>query len=142
MTIAVFNMIGSLAGGCLSDRVKQATLLASLSAISGLTLLLLALTENTVVTLSGLGVVGFTYGSFIAIFPASIAKWFGVRAGTRIYGRVFIAWGTAGLLAPWFAGLLFDQSGGYAAALTTAALIAALSAAVILLRFPDRQDGV
>ena len=53
----------------------------------------------------------------------------GAVAGVRVYGRVFTAWGAAGLLAPWFAGTLFERSGGY----TTALIVAGATALVSLL---------
>jgi len=79
------------------------------------------------VTLTLLGVVGFAYGSIIAIYPVAIAESFGER-GAQAYGRVFIAWGFAGLAAPWCAGLIFDLSGDYSLAMLIAALVALISA--------------
>jgi len=49
--------------------------------------------------------------------------------GPRAYGRVFTAWGLAGLLAPWTAGRIFDVSGGYDAAMLVAAAVALISVA-------------
>ena len=63
--------------------------------------------------LLGLGIVGLTYGATIATFPAAIANLFGVARGIRIYGLVFTAWGVAGLIAPWIAGILFERSNNY-----------------------------
>jgi len=136
--IAIFNMAGSLAGGLLSDRIKQTTQLAVLSLVSTSALLVLALFNDIAVTMSGLGLIGFCYGAFIASFPAAVSKWFGVRAGTRIYGRVFTAWGTAGLFAPWLGGLLFDSSGDYSTALTIAAVVGGVSVVTILTTFPEQ----
>ena len=135
VTIAIFNMIGSIAGGWLADRTRHTILLSGLSLISATTLLLLAYANNSAVSLLALGTIGLTYGAFIAAFPASISKAYGVFKGTRIYGRVFTAWGTAGLLAPWLSGYLFDQTGNYSAALLTGAVLAVLSATVIISKF-------
>ena len=57
----------------------------------------------------------------------AIANYFSAR-GPQAYGRVFIAWGFAGLVAPWSAGLLYDLRGGYGLAMIIAAAIAILSA--------------
>lgn len=48
--------------------------------------------------------VGFAYGGIIATYPAAIAILFPGEDGPLAYGRIFTAWGTAGLLAPWLAG--------------------------------------
>ena len=45
-----------------------------------------------------------------------------------VYGRIFTAWGTAGVLAPWLAGKLFDVTGGYSAALVVSAVSLVVSA--------------
>ena len=39
----------------------------------------------------------------------------------RVYGRLFSAWGAAGLTAPLIAGALFDWTGSYTLALAVAA---------------------
>jgi MFS family permease len=71
--------------------------------------------------------VGFSYGSIIAIYPVAIAERFG-QQGPQAYGRVFLAWGFAGLVAPWCAGYIFDRFAGYQPALLIAAAVALLSA--------------
>jgi len=47
------------------------------------------------------------------------------------YGRIFLAWGAAGLLAPVAAGTLFDQTGSYAGALVIAATLSVISTVVV-----------
>ena len=86
--------------------------------------------------LPALGAIGFAYGAIIAIYPAVIAKRFG-EDGPRLYGRVFTAWGFAGLAGPWLAGALFDATGGYRIALLIAAALAAISS-LAAYRLPNR----
>ena len=52
--------------------------------------------------------------------------------GVKVYGRVFTAWGAAGLIAPWLAGFLYDRYGGYGLAMAMAGAFSLLSAAVAL----------
>ena len=137
--IAVCNMGGSLAGGWLVDRMPVQRLLAGLPMLSAAALLLLGLGGGGAAAVLGLSLVGFAYGATIAAYPSTIARIFGIAAGTRIYGRVFTAWGAAGLLAPWFAGYLFDRTGGYTAALGAAAALAIVSAVAVTLLF-RRQE--
>ena len=54
-----------------------------------------------------------------------------MHSSARIYGRVFTAWGAAGLLGPWLAGVLFDLSGDYRIALLVAAAIGLGSVAAL-----------
>ena len=128
ITIALCNMTGGLAGGWLIDRVSARLLLTVLPAVSAAALFALTLTTGQTAVLSGLAVIGFCYGAIIAVYPAAIAITYGTVTGARIYGRVFTAWGTAGLLAPWFAGHLFDRSDSYTLALGTAGVLAVASA--------------
>ncbi|MDE0787334.1 MAG: hypothetical protein OSB06_01525, partial [SAR324 cluster bacterium] len=48
-------------------------------------------------------------------------------SSSQIYGRVFTAWGLAGLVGPWLAGLLYDVTGDYTLALLVAAASSTLS---------------
>ena len=126
--LAFCNLLGSYLGGHLSDRISHQKLIATLPLISAAGLLLLNSFPS--LTLAGLGAVGFAYGGIISAYPAVIADRFSNNVGPRVYGRVFTAWGTAGLVAPWSAGFLFDQSQNYGLALWIAILLALLSALV------------
>src|SRR5262249_60609781 len=70
------------------------------------------------------------FGAMAAPYPASVAIYFGVSRTATVYGRVFTAWGVAGLVAPGLGGYIFDLSGGYGVALALAAGAGLLSAAV------------
>ncbi len=120
IVIAVFNMLGSSLGGWIADRATVRQMLMAFPALSATALFALALMDSGLAVLFGLAVIGFTYGAIIAVYPAAVASLFGAVAGVRIYGRVFTAWGTAGLFAPWFAGLLYERFGDYRMALTVA----------------------
>ena len=132
MVLAVCNMAGSLSGGWLTDQLDPRPLLVGLPVLSALALAALAF-GLIPGALAGLGVVGLAYGAVISVYPAVIARTFGVAVGVLVYGRVFTAWAVAGLLGPWLAGSLFDTTGGYALALWLAAGISLVSAVVALM---------
>jgi len=131
MAIAAFNVAGSFFGGWLADRVALKTALMAFPAGSALSLLLLAQLGGGLSVLVALAVVGFAYGGTIAVYPAAVAYLFGDGPGVRVYGRVFTAWGAAGLLAPWFAGVLFERFGDYRIALATAGGLGLASVLVV-----------
>ncbi len=91
------------------------------------TLLLIGIVRDAHVVVALLSLVGFSYGSIIAVYPVAIAGCFGER-GPQAYGQVFTAWGFAGLIAPWSADLIYDLRAGYELAMIIAATIAVLSA--------------
>ena len=135
MFVAVCNMVGSFAGGWLVDRLSQSKLLTGLPLMSAIALSVLSIVDSGFATLLCLGLVGLVYGAIIAAYPAVVAKLFGMTDGPRVYGRVFTAWGTAGLIAPWFAGYLFDYTGGYGVAITAAAAMSCASAVFAFVLF-------
>ncbi len=131
VVIAACNLLGSLVAGRLADHVRLGVLLATLALITSLALVGIAGFGRSGGLLIGFGALGFAYGGTIAAYPAAIAKLFGMHSSARIYGRVFTAWGAAGLLGPWLAGVLFDVSGDYRIALLVAAAIGLGSVAAI-----------
>lgn len=126
--LAASNLAGSLAGGQLADRIPAGRLLSALPGLSAGALGAMALWPGPLVVFAGLAVAGFAYGGTIAAYPAVIAKRVGAAASAAVYGRVFTAWGLAGLVGPWLAGLLYEGTGGYGLALGLAAAVAALAA--------------
>jgi OFA family oxalate/formate antiporter-like MFS transporter len=129
--IAVCNMCGSLVGGWLVDRVGARRLLIILPLLSAIGLSVLVFQTNFIILMICFGFAGFSYGAVIAAYPAVIAKMFAKSGSVRIYGLVFTAWGTTGLLTPWLAGYIYDSTGGYSAALITAACLGIISMAMV-----------
>lgn len=132
VVLAICNLAGSLVLGVLMDcflRVKFLIALpvATAFGVTGLTL------GGGAMILPLLGVIGFAYGGTIAAYPAAIIKYFGAAQSPSVYGRVFTAWGAAGLAAPWLAGWLFDWQGDYRAALLVAAGFAMVSTVAALM---------
>ena len=79
---------------------------------------------------------GLVYGLNAVALPVFVSRVFGRQRFATAYGKVFTAWGTAGVLAPWFAGRLYDVTGAYSAALvvSSASLLIAGCAATALPR--------
>ncbi len=127
IAIGIGSTVGGFVSGWLVDRWPASRFLVGLPLLSALALIAIGSSNNAIVAVVLLSVVGFAYGSIIAIYPVAIANYFSAR-GPQAYGRVFIAWGFAGLVAPWSAGLLYDLRGGYELAMIIAAAIAILSA--------------
>lgn len=131
VAIGCGSAFGGFASGWLVDRVKSNRLLIGLALISMLALLSVNWFADPLKVIGALTIVGFGYGSIIAIYPVAISDCF-ADAGPRAYGLVFTAWGFAGLVAPWSAGLIYDLSTSYAPAMTIAAALALVSALCVL----------
>lgn len=132
--VALGNGAGRLAGGWLSDRLDPRALLCGAPALIGAALVAVLAIPRLDVLLAALCTIGVGYGCVAGCLPAIVAKSYGLPALTRLYGRLFTAWGIAGLAGPYLGGLLFDLHGDYGAA-NTAAAIAAFAAALLGLAY-------
>lgn len=126
--VAVGNMVGGVLAGWATDRVGSRLVITMLPVLTLCGLSALAMSVSPFIALGALGLVGFAYGAIIAVYPAVISYLFGTLHGIKAYGRVFTAWGVAGLVFPWLAGYLFDRTETYTTILLVAATISALSA--------------
>lgn len=98
--LAAGNLGGRLAAGWWSDRVGRLPALVTSLAVTSAALLVLAAVAAAAVVPAGYAALGLAYGAVSALVPAVTADRVGPRAFAPVYGRVFTAWGCAGLLAP------------------------------------------
>lgn len=139
MLIGLGNACGGLAAGWLCDRWAAAPLMAACAGGSALVLFGLAALSQPVWVIVALTLVGFAYGALVAVYPVAVSGYFGPRLAGKVYGRVFTAWGLAGLGAPWMAGAVYDWAGRYEPAISIAgaAALGSLAMAGLLLRRPQ-----
>lgn len=139
--VALANLCGSLLGGRLADVVEPRHLVFSLSAVSAFALVGLAIPNGEAFQIFALALIGLTYGGTISVFPALIAKRYGPTMSPFVYGRVFTAWGAAGLFAPLAAGFFFDRFDSYGPALALAVAFA-IGAAVLGYRVFSKENNL
>lgn len=131
--MSIFNGVGRLAWGSVSDRFGRFAAVVGMCAVSVLTCALVLRTADTFgALLAGLCLVAFAYGGFLALMPAMTADLFGAKNVGANYGIVFSAWGICGFVVPgYFAGVLDaarrggDLAGGYAEVFGVLAVLAA-----------------
>jgi OFA family oxalate/formate antiporter-like MFS transporter len=111
---AIFNGLGRILWGMISDKIGRKLAIIAMSAFQGLIMLAmyhgfinLGLATGLIV---GASFVGFNYGGIFALFPAITADYFGNREVGRNYGWVFTAYGVAGIMGPLLAGLFKDAA--------------------------------
>jgi MFS family permease len=126
--------LASASGGIwialVADRTATDRLLRLLPLESAVVLVVAAMAPDGVVLVVAVAGIAFTYGALIAIYPLAVAQRFGQDGYPQAYGRVFTAWGTAGLVGPVGAGHLFEVTGSYRIPLFLAAA-AAIGSAVV-----------
>jgi OFA family oxalate/formate antiporter-like MFS transporter len=109
-------------------RVRTLTLVMGATAL----LLFLAPGVSTVPLLfAAVFLIGYCYGSQLAVFPSTTADYFGMRNLGNNYGLLLTAWGVAGIIGPMAGGWIFDATHGYAVAFRIAALLAVAAAVVV-----------
>lgn len=113
IVLGLGNAAGGVLAGLAADTFKPKTIVTVLPAIAGISLGIAAIAPSASIALAALVIIGFTYGALIAVYPVAIARHFGPQASAKAYGRIFIAWGVAGLLAPVVAGALHDATQSY-----------------------------
>ena len=136
--ITLMSLGSGVAGvyaGWLSDRFGCKRPLVVILIINSIALFSLTIFININLTLILMILVASLYGAVIAIYPTLVNNIFGPDNSAWAYGRIFTAWGFAGLASPFLAGWLFDQSNQYNSSLLVAFILSILSA-IIISRIP------
>jgi MFS family permease len=133
--LALFNTLGRLAAGTLSDRfgaVGTMRVTFAASALAGL-LLFLSREGSLVLFYVGLALTGFSFGSIMGIYPGFTATQFGRKNNSVNYGIMFIGFAMAGLFGPSLMNLVHGATGRYQPAFLISALLAVLGEGLLLL---------
>jgi predicted MFS family arabinose efflux permease len=139
--IGLFDIVGTVLSGWLTDRVNPRILLAIYYAGRGLSLLVLPLLLSSTLQPSLIIFIIFYGLDWVATVPPTIAlcrEVFG-ESGPIVFGWVFAAHQVGAALAAIAAGLVRDATGEYTYAWIAAALLCAVAAAVSISirRTPD-----
>ncbi|MGH6928321.1 MAG: MFS transporter [Dongiaceae bacterium] len=132
--VALGNGVGRLAGGWLSDRLNPRALLFGAPALIGAALAAVLAVPRLDVLLAALCIIGIGYGCIAGCLPAIVARSYGARSLPRLYGRLFTAWGLAGVVGPYLGGVLYDGQGDYELA-NAGAAVTAFAAALVGLAY-------
>lgn len=147
--MSVFNGVGRLGWGALSDRLGRRFALLGMASISIFACLAFLRTASSFwPLLAGLCLAAFAYGGYLALMPSMTADYFGSKNVGANYGLLFSAWGLCGFLVPgYFAGIMDkarvagDLAAGYGEMYATLAAIAGLAAAVSVAMHPPREPS-
>jgi predicted MFS family arabinose efflux permease len=136
--IGLFNVFGSYLAGVLGQRYRQKHLLAALYALRGVVILgflLLPLTPASAIAFGA--AIGFLWLGTLPLTSGTVARIFGVRYLSTLYGVVFASHQVGAFFGAWGAGYAYDVLGSYDSIWIASILLAAF-AAVIHLPIDDR----
>lgn len=143
--MSIFNALGRIVWGAVSDRIGRVTtmvLMFTLLTIGMFTFAFLSTTNATwIVVMTVASLVGFCFGGNFALFPSSTADYYGTKNVGSNYGVLFTAYGVAGIIGALAAGLIVDFTGSYmfAFVITGVLAIIAVILAILLYRIRNPQ---
>ena len=113
--IGLFNVVGSLGAGELTQRWRRRELLVAIYALRALVMAVFFFgaekTTGSVLIFSAL--MGILWLSTVPPTVALCARLFGTRWLATIFGLVFLGHQIGGFLGAWLPGLIFDRTGTY-----------------------------
>ena len=138
--IAIGSISGSVFGGSWMERVGARNALVMPISLSLFAHFGLILSPELDLVFTLLLLCGISYGALIAAVPVIVRSLHGDASFKAVFGRIFSAWGMAGLLAPAVAGSIYDATGHYTAALWGSIALAGLACALTLVKSNARWD--
>lgn len=98
--VAIFNTVGRLLWGSLSDRIGRMTVLLITMAITTVCVFALGVLHTTgLVFIACVGLVAFCFGGNLTVFPAIVGEAFGVNRQTSNYGVIYLGFGLGAVSA-------------------------------------------
>ena len=143
---AIGVMVGRLFGGALMDVLAARWVAFASFALGAAGIWIFAIDTTQAVTLLTLAafLASFAIGAEGDFIPLAVRRYFGLKYFGAIYGVLFFAYATGGVIGPVAMGVIFDKTGDYRSVLHVFALICALSSLAVLLlgryRFSAEQS--
>ncbi len=125
------SAIAGIYAGWLVDRYGCKRPLLIILIINCLALIGLSTITNIHLLLVLLVTIASLYGAVIAIYPTLVNHFVGSDLSAKIYGRVFTAWGAAGLISPSLAGWLFEKNNNYDTSILFALSLSVIAVLII-----------
>ena len=111
--IAIFNTLGRVIGGVLSDNIGRLEMMRWLFIIQGINMTLFRNAINIPLMVICVSIAGLCYGATFAVFPATLGDYYGTKNFGLNYGILFTGWGIGGIIGPMTAAAIFDAFGNY-----------------------------
>lgn len=114
-TLALFNVLGRISAGIISDKIGRINTLAlaCLLSIVGLYFLYISGEGDIETFYFGISIIGASFGSFMGVFPGFTADQFGAKNNSVNFGIMFSGFAVAGYAGPTIMTLIFNATNSY-----------------------------
>lgn len=136
---ALFNGLGRILWGMISDKLGRKWSIAIMMATQGVFVILFQWMAGSQVTLYIFAMlIGFNYGGLFSLFPTITADLYGNKNFGQNYGWVFLAYAIGGIIFPILGGKLGDM-GNFPLAFTICGILCFVAVITILMVKPLRK---
>jgi OFA family oxalate/formate antiporter-like MFS transporter len=135
-TLAIFNTVGRLLSGVLSDRFGRTTTMMWAFLFQAVNMLAFSHYDSPAWVIFGSAFTGLCYGTIFTLMPAATADFYGIRNLGANYGLVFTAFGVAGIAGPLLGAQIRDHFGSYLHAFQISAGMLVLGALLAVVTKP------
>lgn len=125
--LSIFNTLGRILGGTLSDKIGRMNLLKGAFILQGINMFLFTYYSNVGLLSIGVAIAGLCYGAGFSVFPAAVTDLYGIKNFGINYGLVYTGWGVGGIIGPMTAATIFDITGTYNTAYIVAGILLIIS---------------
>jgi MFS family permease len=134
---------GRLLTGWLLDRYFAPRVAFCLLAIAALGTFLLAGARSSFMGFLGAACIGIGMGGEADVTPYLVAKYFGLKSFSTLYGFTWTAYAIAGAIGPVIMGKAFDATGSYQTLLSVLSILTLATGALMLLlpKYPVSQNA-
>lgn len=136
------SILGRLGVGLAIDRVSPERVQAMVLALAAAGTLILAFANSGPAALFGAAVLGVGLGSEADVLPYLLARYFGRRHFSALYGLTWTAYAIGGATGPLWIGHLYDRAGAYLPRFIVYLAAVAFGAVVLSFLLPSRQSSL
>ena len=129
--LAIFNALGRVSGGVLSDKIGRTTSMLIFFLIQAVNMFLFSYYQSVPLLVTGTAIAGWAYGALFALFPAATGDFFGMKNFGVNYGLIFCGWGVGGVVGPLLGGFVADATGTYSISYVVSAIMLIAGAFIV-----------